>query len=255
MCTLSIFPWEDGSVITMNRDESRAREEADTLYKNMSMDNALRFCYPVDTVSGGTWFGFNAQGIALAILNRYQDPSITQARSRGKIIPQLLKLSQTNLIIEHVKSNDFSDFNPFDLFVIDKNSIYQFSWNRKSVNLSRHSTDSAHFFSSSSINTNETLSLRQRIFSDYVSSVNSDWGSAEHVLLNLHLLQDKNDPSSSINMARHHSHTKSISQLILKPSWCNYYYFNESALNLTQQSSPLSIAPSELYSRAQQVKL
>lgn len=207
----------------MNRDEQRERVES----KNIYAENNLY--YPVDKKSGGTWFGFNQHGIVMALLNRYQDTSITSTcntTSRGAIIPLLLTYQQIQQVNSALLSLPLSEVKPFDLVVNSNHTIMKYSWN--GTDLNRQKYKSPFFLSSSSVDAKTVLPYRKQKNITFLSKQNKV--KAENILLNLHLSQDKKDTSSSILMSRRLTHTKSISQVIIKDNELNYQYIDEKKL-------------------------
>src|SRR5262249_22211035 len=91
MCTLTLAPTSDGYVVGMNRDEKLTRPKA-AIPKRWDLQNAEAI-YPSEP-SGGTWIACNGHGILLALLN-WNDlalkSSTVQLKSRGTVIPQLIK--------------------------------------------------------------------------------------------------------------------------------------------------------------------
>ena len=214
----------------MNRDEQKERKEEKELFQTRPFDNGIKTIYPIDSVSQGTWFGFNEYGITLALLNRYQDPLIENAKSRGSIIPSLLPYSSMKALLNALLEKEFSQFNPFDLVIIDQQNVHKLSWNGKNTSNKSQSTSHAFFLSSSSINTEKTLAYRQSLFERYLVQNNEESNCQFRILHDFHLLQDKADLSASIRMQRENTHTKSISQLRAGPTRLDYSYFNEESL-------------------------
>jgi len=221
MCTLSVFRLANETIITMNRDEDRGREETNEIHQQDGI------FYPVDKEAGGTWFGYNEHGTVMALLNRYQDKQIDTNNSRGLIIPALLKSHNISVDLDKLLQKTF---NPFDLIIINHIQIIRCCWNGKELSISTKSYP--FFISSSSIKPRRVLNFRTRKFFDF------DAASGRNILTDLHLFQDINNPSSSIFMSRDITHTKSISQLCLKSESLNYHYFTEKNLAKINKKDP-----------------
>jgi len=225
MCTLSLFKNDSELIITMNRDESRLRHEAGI---KEHTDNGIHTLFPVDGLAGGTWFGVNNAGVVMALLNRYQDPQKQGAPTRGQIIPTALAEGHYSKIIKHLSGVDFSDFNPFDLFIIELENNYHFSWNGRVMTTSQHN-ENALQFSSSGLNTDSVLATRQARFEQQLP-LHKTW-QAPTILTQLHLHQSPQDTSQSVLMDRPHTHTKSICQIRLQAEKCQFSYYPETSLN------------------------
>ena len=229
MCTLSIFAIDDTFILTMNRDEARNRTEANQIkQKNYSHTTA---CYPVDKASGGSWLGFNDYGISLALLNRYHEAHYNDATSRGLIIPQLLAYNNLNDMSQALQNILTKKHNPFDLVCTDTNQIIKFSWNGLQLQQQEITITQPYMLSSSSVCTDQVLSIRAKIFIEYTEEQHQP--HAQDILKTLHFQHQVSAPSSSIFMSRTNTHTKSISQIIINKAMLNYYYFDQSQLQQT----------------------
>ncbi|WP_220719956.1 NRDE family protein [Agarivorans litoreus] len=237
MCTVSVLRLGQQTVITMNRDEARHRHEAG-IKQQHNGDTVL--VYPVDGQAGGTWFGFNNHGVVLALLNRYQDPQHAGAPTRGQIIPQALALGSSQRLEQHLATQDYQHFNPFDLLMISANDCQHFSWSGKQLS-HHHLSDKAIQLSSSALNTQQVLASRKRRFQQWLKHKPS---SAERVLSDIHLQQCQQNRSHSVLMDRDEAHSKSICQVRLSAQNSEFDYYPEASLQawrqqLSQATQPL----------------
>ena len=234
MCTLSIFTLPNQTIITMNRDEVRDRYEANIIQHAHTI--ASQSFYPVDKQSSGTWFGFNGHGIVLALLNGYHETQLKDAKSRGFIIPYLLKFNSLQQVeeqmAEQIADSTERNYNPFDLIYADTSQIIKFNWNGKKLSKQKIANPQAYMFSSSSVDTANILAKRADIFSDFKNNMPAA-NKPAYILQQLHLKQDSTDTSSSIFMTRAKTHTKSISQIIIKNKELDYYYIDETQIENT----------------------
>ena len=229
MCTLSLFKHNHQLIVTMNRDESRERHEAGL--KEQEYNN-IHTLFPVDGLAGGTWFGINDTGVVMALLNRYQDPQVQGAPTRGQIIPTALAKGNYHRILNHLNSVDFSGFNPFDLFLIELEYQHHFSWNGQVMTITQHH-ENAMQFSSSGVDTDLVLAKRQAHFEQKLAQQKT-WESLQ-ILEQLHLYQDPQETSYSVLMDRPHTHSKSICQVHLRAEDCQFAYYPESSLTLWRE--------------------
>jgi uncharacterized protein with NRDE domain len=229
MCTLSLFKNSNELIITMNRDESRQRHEAGL--KEQTQNN-IHSLFPVDGLAGGTWFGINDTGVVMALLNRYQDPQVQGAPTRGQIIPTALTKGRYTQILSHLNKINFSGFNPFDLFLIEREHNHHFSWSGQVMTITQHN-ESAIQFSSSGVDTDLVLAKRQARFEQQLAHQNT-W-QAPQILEKLHLHQDPQETSHSVLMDRPHTHSKSICQVHLRAEDCQFAYYPETSLTLWRE--------------------
>ncbi|AWB66117.1 hypothetical protein C2869_06535 [Saccharobesus litoralis] len=220
MCTYTWLPQSSGAIVTMNRDERRERPEGDKITTLSYQQGSLQVYYPIDKQAGGTWFGYNTAGLCLALLNRYQDAenqSIPEAvkRSRGDIIPHLLKCASLPHVIQQIETNDFSGYPAFDLMFTDGQELWQLSHRnpqQKPV-LQQHASDLPFMLTSSSVAPEVTFNYRHHQFTQFLKHTSKT--TAEFILEHFHLVQTKGLESESVLMSRDLSHTKSICQIDL----------------------------------------
>jgi uncharacterized protein with NRDE domain len=224
MCTLSIISQEQSIIITMNRDEQRDRHEDGALH------SANGQCFPIDAKSGGTWIGTNEHGLTLALLNRYQGEHVAgEAQSRGELIPSFLPCSTVNAVEEKLRMLTLNHFNPFDCIGVDESGITHAIWDGRALNFERHRVDKPFFITSSSERTTEIIAHRKSLFSEFVAD-ESEAMTAEHIVHNLHLKRGHDNDESSILMHREHTHTKSITQIVMAQKNVELRYWTEAAL-------------------------
>jgi len=226
MCTLSVFPNEEGVIVTMNRDERRTREEAENLFI------ADTYCFPVDVISQGTWIGMNDHGLVCALLNRYQDPHSENAqKSRGVIIPKFLQSTDLAGVQEQVKQLDFSFFNPFDLLIVNSENIVHVTWNGEISTQRTQPLKEPFFITSSSERTADILQYRHDVFTAFLDGYEGDENS---VISSLHLKSEAGKDSDSIFMNRKKTHTKSMTQIVLKSHQIKMSYWPEDKIQSVQ---------------------
>lgn len=209
----------------MNRDEQRNRHETNLISHNNL--NQIDYYHPVDQSSGGTWFGFNNCGFVMALLNRYQDTNTQAKTSRGIIIPTLLQSNSINDINTRLNNLSLPDFQPFDLIITSLTSCHRFSWNGKDLTNTEIPLNCPFVLSSSSIDSDFILKHRYQLFDQFKQQQNQ---SQNTILKNFHLQQNKKDTSSSVFMSREHTHTKSLSQVVLNKDTLKYAYYTEQNL-------------------------
>jgi Transport and Golgi organisation 2 len=239
MCSVSLFAIAAQWVLTMNRDEARIRAERETLHL---VENAItNYAYPVDLQSQGTWIAANAQGVTLALLNRYHEPALTQANSRGEIIPALIQHGPFEQVLAQAKAQNWKRYSPFDLVLVAPGQLVVVQWNGKIAHWYKpldFAETRAFFITSSAERTTEVIAYRQQQFAAFLATFAQTAEPSLHILRALHLQQHAHSARSDILVARPSSHTKSICQVLLGPEQTQLRYWNAHALCALDRDNP-----------------
>jgi hypothetical protein len=129
MCTVSVIPLRsmDGSPngfrVVCNRDESPTRPPASKPRWRSIEGTDARALWPMDMEAGGTWIGVSESGLLLSILNLNLEPplevsGIPDLRSRGLIIPDLLRVRDADAAVRAMASMELDRFAPFRLLAV-----------------------------------------------------------------------------------------------------------------------------------------
>jgi hypothetical protein len=103
-----------------NRDERLSRRPA--FAPAIDQLRGVPFIAPRDGDHGGAWIGVNQFGLALCLLNRYEDRVEREARaytSRGLLVKNLLDSSSRIEAQRSVEEIDLREFQPFTLIALD----------------------------------------------------------------------------------------------------------------------------------------
>lgn len=228
MCTLTIIPQQQGLLLTMNRDERRTRHEA-------GLHDAGLLCYPVDGEAKGTWVGVNQYGVAMALLNRYQEPTREGAISRGHIIVDSLQQGQYDDVLAYMQQLDHSRYNPFDCVVAAVNGINHFTWTGSEFHHRVLPADQPLMLSSSSVKLEETLGHRRKLFNNWLDSRDPHKNIGQ-----FHLYQKAGEESQSVMMSRELTHTKSFTQIHIDDLTCQLRYYDQQAIHANATLSDLN---------------
>jgi uncharacterized protein with NRDE domain len=124
MCTVTVLPHPRGVRLVSNRDELRSRAMAEPPAWRRA--GPLAALWPRDPESGGTWVGVNAAGIAMTILNRNprdRRGASGALRSRGTIIPRLLRCDRLDAVLDEASRLAAFEFEPFTLVVVERGAL------------------------------------------------------------------------------------------------------------------------------------
>ena len=150
MCTLTLIPKESGYYLAMNRDERTTRGLV-ALPVRIEAEG-VEAVYPRD-VEGGTWIAANDRGIALALLNWNDTPhsKAHKIRSRGELIPELIRFGSHRGVDTAFKQLDLNGILPFRLvgvFPLEQ-EILEWRWNLERQDSQLHEWETRQWFSSS----------------------------------------------------------------------------------------------------------
>jgi len=150
MCTLTFVSRDNSYYLAMNRDEHVARRVA-KLPTGVNLGD-IRAVYPRD-VEGGTWIAANDRGITLALLN-WNDALHSNARkirSRGELIPELIRFGSHHDVDTAFKQLDLNGILPFRLvgFFPLEQEISEWRWNLERLDSDLHEWKTRQWFSSS----------------------------------------------------------------------------------------------------------
>lgn len=128
MCTL-ILAWQvfpDAPVVAAaNRDE---RHDRPSRPPGVLADE-LRVVAPLDEQAGGTWIGYNEQGVFAAVTNRWVEADLPGERSRGLLVRDVLARETAEAAARHVERAVRADgYEGFNLVVADENAAVYHEW-------------------------------------------------------------------------------------------------------------------------------
>jgi len=128
VCTL-VFAWQvfaDTPVVAAaNRDERLDRESEPPSV----VDREPRVVAPTDAEAGGTWVGYNDDGVFVAITNRWTGTDLGGERSRGLLVRDALRQESaetaTRLVERELDDRQYAGFN---LVLADERAALLVEW-------------------------------------------------------------------------------------------------------------------------------
>lgn len=121
MCTLTIA-WQVFETVPIlvgaNRDELYDRPA----HPPRVIESERQILAPIDEEAGGTWIGYNEDGVVAAITNRWVDADLAGERSRGLLVRDALnQRSATDACRTVERALDAAEYDAFNLLVADEN--------------------------------------------------------------------------------------------------------------------------------------
>jgi hypothetical protein len=138
VCTLSWTPLPGGYALAMSRDERRTRARA--LPPARMTIQAIPVLMPIDPEGGGSWVSVNAQGLSLALLNRYEESPQDLAgpfTSRGLLVRELAWAADHDAVARGLGSMGLGTYRPFTLVAVGSGRApHLFDWDGSHLTLS-----------------------------------------------------------------------------------------------------------------------
>ena len=212
MCTLTLLPKSDGSlIITSNRDEAPNRE---TLFPEIYEENGVKLLFPKDGVAGGTWIGISDRKRFVSLMNggfTAHERKDAYRMSRGIIVTDLLSSEELQTAIQDY---EFHDIEPFTIVAVDwadSFQVYELVWDGVNAHLTEKPV-APSIWSSSLLYSEEMKRKRETWFSNFLfDTVNPDASD----ILRFHREAGEGDPHTDLIMDRHFVKTRSITQVTI----------------------------------------
>ncbi len=226
MCTVSWAHQGDEFDLMCNRDERHSRSRASAPV--VSEMRGVRFIAPADGDHGGTWIGVNQFGVALCLLNRYEDQSEGEAHpytSRGLLVKNLMDASSRIEAQTRVEGIDLSQFQPFTLAAFEPGEkCLLIEWTGCEMRVG--DGESAKPLVSSSFDQAGARDSRKRLFEELAGA---SGGSADaRLLMNFHQSHAPARGPYSPCMHRDDARTVSFSYIKVAANSIRFFYFADS---------------------------
>lgn len=170
MCSLSWIRQGGDLHLFFNRDEQLSRPAA--LPPQVDTIGDTQVLLPVDPQAGGTWISVNEYGVIVALLNSYQDSDRLRHLkadqpnkkpvSRGLLVRDLSVYHNVAAAHQALQALDLSVYEPFTLFVLDRESALKHYWNGQQCEV----TDAPPFYASSGFDSAGVIRTRQQDFNN-----------------------------------------------------------------------------------------
>jgi uncharacterized protein with NRDE domain len=228
MCTVSWFFQSDGFQLFVNRDERHNRPIA--LPPAWKIVAGVRVLAPTDPQGGGTWAGVNEFGLAVALLNRYQDSALENPPflSRGQIALNALAQPDLGALATWLPQQNLQQVQPFSLLALQtEKQPHVWDWNGKLLSL--RPTVSPPLVSSA-VHWQAVTAFRTTLYAQIVPV-----GSGEKEHMSYHRWFEGEPNGFSVRMWRPDAATVSFSQIVVQGKQVSYSY--ESADGVAESGS------------------
>lgn len=221
MCTLTILREADRLLVTMNRDDVGAREEAPpTLWPNTQP----AFAAPKDMQAGGTWIGVNAHGVIACLLNRYDAAPVGRA-SRGSVVLEAIRRASLEAACGALSALDHNAYSPFTCLVVDRGGAARLDWTGAHFERADLPPESEVMLTSSSWRLDEVRAQREALFREIWSNGDSE----SDRVAKFHSQRVSAHDAWAPMMQRPMSQTKSVTQVELTSLGAEMRYWTRDA--------------------------
>ena len=211
MCTVSYFPFENGYIMTSNRDEKISRKASSKPVKKEVGNHIIWF--PQDMDAMGTWFGSKSNGITYILFNGAEKKHLHQPpyrKSRGIILMELMEGADHMVAWQEL---DLHEIEPFSVVIGGPSFLHLFRWNGEKKSHEMLDAAASHIWSSATLYSPAAASQRETWFNEFVS--NSDRGKNAESIFNFHHTEKGEDKENGLVINREgFTLTKSITQTV-----------------------------------------
>jgi hypothetical protein len=174
MCTVSVIARPGLLRLVSNRDELRTRPAA--LPPALTTIEGRSVVAPVDTASGGTWIACSDGGLAITLLNVNLTgaPPGVPPRSRGEIIPGLIRSRSLDDIAAAAATLDTRLYAPFRLVAVQAGASEVLEIMPSTGTVRRTPLDAPRMFTSSGLGDARVEGPRRELFDGIVVRGNGD---------------------------------------------------------------------------------
>jgi hypothetical protein len=224
MCTLSVLKSDGHCLITMNRDDLVERPEAPPSPLGVGRDEVIA---PLDLKAGGTWIGLNQFGLVGCLLNRYDQHPPLDARSRGGIVPEILRqAAYVDEAASQVAKLALEKYAPFTCVLLSREDTIRLDWTGTRLLTEVIANQPSWMITSSSVSECEVRTKRNQLFIETPPG----FETVEKRLARFHAQSAPSDAWWSPWMQRPLAHTKSITQVLLEPHTSQMRYWDRQAV-------------------------
>jgi hypothetical protein len=221
MCTVTYLPYQQGFILTHNRDEAPTRSPHAITAAESGSDQLI---FPKDTKAGGTWIATSRQGKTACLLNgafvkHHHAPPYR--RSRGLM---LLDFFTWKSPADFFENYDLEGIEPFTLLFFHTSHLIEFRWDGQQRFVRALDPAAAHFWCSSTLYPPAIQIQREEIFRTWLQTHPSALQNPASIL-QLHHEGSVGDPENDYIMNRSERvRTVSITQITQQNLVTSMYY-------------------------------
>ena len=164
MCTVSVITLPGFLRLVSNRDERRTRPDA--FPPTLTHTGDLRVPAPTNPSSQGTWIACSEIGLAIALLNVNPPDGDARVppRSRGGIVPRLMRSRSLDEVAARAAAIDLEEYSPFRLVAVHAGEEEVLEVAPALGMVRRLSLDTPRMFTSSGLGDHQVEGPRRQLF-------------------------------------------------------------------------------------------
>lgn len=190
------MPLQDGYCVYHTRDEVPERNSPDFPWIIESTD--FKLYRPLDSRSKGSWIVTSDDGVTGCLLNGAfgkHERHLPYKHSRGKV---LLDLMQEKNKLEHLRTVDLDNIEPFTLVLFKGDIIMEMRWDEKQKHFKSIDPHKPEIWSSATLYSEEKAKMREEWFAKWLA----EKGQSPATLEDFHHHGGIGDPEVDIIMKR-----------------------------------------------------
>lgn len=216
MCFVTYIPYQEGFILTSNRDESVGRPKA--LPPKKYFIDSIPVFYPQDQLAGGTWIATSPKS-TVCLLNgafvkhQHQPP---YRMSRGRVVLDFFRHEQLTDFVSHY---ELTGIEPFTLIVVEQENELQLSelrWDGTQLHVKYLNAGQTYAWSSVTLYSETVIQERERWLKDWLSQHSGFEGKD---ILDFHTFGGNGDDANDLVMNRNNQlRTVSTTQIQKTPA-------------------------------------
>lgn len=164
MCFVTYLPYQEGFILTSNRDEHVGRPKASPPKKYYI--NGKTVFYPQDTLAGGTWIATSSNATLCLLNGAFQrhEHRPPYRQSRGLVVLDFFKYENLALFLNQYLWNGIE---PFTLVIVEEKDeirLTELRWDGQKMYVKELDSSQSHAWSSVTLYSDDVIQQREEWF-------------------------------------------------------------------------------------------
>ncbi len=228
MCTVTYFPYEDGCILTSNRDEHISRKSSSL--PDVEKNGEMELLFPMDNEAFGSWIMASNRGRLLCLLNgafERHERNTPYRKSRGIVVKESF---QYDSFEEFCNEYNLENIEPFTLIWVElteATQLHELRWDGSIKHTKTMESNEKHIWSSSTLYNSGQRSLRDKWFKEWFGE-DTKFDSIK--TLDFHGSAGESDLTTDLKMQRENGmQTVSTTQVVITNKIIRMFHHNYDA--------------------------